>query len=170
MPEYNLDHGSPESARMFRALDAFTQGYIEAMFFTDAEHGTVRPDADSTLDDPNVWNFEKHSSLPGDVTFAELSPEALVACVSDCVSFQARNAPMLQVATELIPGSARFRYARGALDDRRLGQLFWYARCGYGISFEDDGDAACLFSLQKAAQAAGKVDSHLNDDGLIYLD
>jgi hypothetical protein len=34
MPEFILDHGSPEAAKQFKALDAFTQSYIEAMFFT----------------------------------------------------------------------------------------------------------------------------------------
>ena len=37
MPEFILDHGSAETAKQFAALDSFTQGYIEAMFFTDEE-------------------------------------------------------------------------------------------------------------------------------------
>lgn len=46
MPEFILDHGDAKSARRFKALDAFTQGYIEAMFFTsineeDLQHANV---------------------------------------------------------------------------------------------------------------------------------
>jgi hypothetical protein len=169
MPEFILDHGTPEAARQFQQLDSFTQGYIEAMFFTDAEPDTVRPDEDSDFDNPNVWNSDKHSSLPGDATVADLSPEALEACVAACISFQKQNAFFLDIAKQLEPGEEIFRYAKEELDDRRLGQLFWYARCGHGVSFLDDGNALCLQELQKAAQAVGNVDSYMGDDGLIYL-
>lgn len=172
MPEFILDHGSKESARKFASLDSFTQGYIEAMFFTDSEPGTVRPDEDSAADDPNVWNPDKHSSLPGDVTLADLAPEALARIVADCAAFQKANETLLAEASELVPGSEGLQYGRDVLDDGRLGQLFWYARNGHGVSFLDDGDAPCLRALQDACgfgTAFSTVDSYLGDDGLIYL-
>ena len=35
MPEFVLDLGAPEAAEAYNALDAFTQGYVEAMFFAE---------------------------------------------------------------------------------------------------------------------------------------
>jgi hypothetical protein len=171
MPEFILDHGSPDAAKQFRALDSFTQGYIEAMFFTDAEPGTVRPDPDDTSEyvDPCIWRPEVHSSLPGDVTFAELAPATLQRVVDDCARFQKEQAMFLRIARDLEPGEEIFRYAKEPLDDRRLGQLFWYARNGHGVAFTDDGSAIALEKLQEAAQASRPVDSYLGDDGLIYL-
>ena len=68
MPKFILDHGSPEAARNFNALDAFTQGYIEAMFFTDTGY-------------PENEDLE-HAS------FAELAPKTLARIVADCAKFR----------------------------------------------------------------------------------
>lgn len=173
MPEFILDHGTPDTARAFKALDGFTQGYIEAMFFTDCEHGTFRPDPnESAADIGRLWDPEKHSCLPGDVTVADIAPETLARIIADCAAFQQANADLLAEASELVPGSEGLRYGRNVLDGRRLGQLFWYARNGHGISFTDDGNASCLQSLQDACgwqTSFGTVDSYLGDDDLIHL-
>lgn len=78
MPKFILDHGSAEAARSFNALDAFTQGYIEAMFFTDTGTG----------DDEDLE----------DATVADLSPEALETIKADCAAFQAKAAALLEEA------------------------------------------------------------------------
>jgi hypothetical protein len=171
MPEFILDHGSPDGARAYRALDSFTQGYVQAMFFTDCEHGTVHGiDQDDTRE--CVWKPEEHSSLPGDVTFADLAPETLARIIKDCTAFQETNAALLEAAQGLPAGSPGLRYASIPLDDERLGMLFWYARNGHGVAFTDDVDAPCLEALQKACgwrTAFPEVNSELGDDGLIYL-
>lgn len=167
MPEFILDYGSPEGARAFRNLDSFTQGYIEAMFFTDCEHGSVRDPAANRQ--YRAWDPETDSSLPGDVAFSGLAPETLARIVADCAAFQETNETLLAEASELVPGEAGLKYAREALDDTRLGQLFWYARNGHGVAFTDDGNAPCLEALQRAARHVGQTDSYLGDDGLIYL-
>lgn len=67
MPEFILDLGSSETARDFNSLDSFTQGYIEAMFFTcGGELG----------DDLN------------DASFDELAPETLARVIADCAKFR----------------------------------------------------------------------------------
>lgn len=170
MPEFILDHGNQETAKAFAALDSFTQGYIEAMFFTDTEHNSVREAEPDSRD--RQWNPETDSNLPGDVSFADLAPETLARIIADCQRFQTAHAPLLEQAAELEPGSESFRYARNTLDDRRLGQLFWYARNGHGVAFTDDGNATCLHALQDACgfgTAFSTVDSCVGDDGLIYL-
>ena len=150
----------------FCDLDAFTQGYIEAMFFTECEPGT---DADSH--DP-----ETQSALHGECGFADLAPEALAHIIAQCAAFQADNATDLDAATGLEPGSDALRYARNTLDSERLGNLFWYARNGHGVTFHDDalplqhGGAACLYRLQDAARKAGEAWVYLGDDGRVYPD
>ena len=56
MPQFQLDQGGQDSAKRFTALDAFTQSYIEAVFFTEATADT-EIGANATLDDlsPEAW-------------------------------------------------------------------------------------------------------------------
>lgn len=161
MPEFILDPGTPESARVFGELDSFTQGYIKAMFFTDSEPGTTA----------ETWNPETQSSLPGDVGFADLAPEALQAIIADCKAFQETHAALLDQACELVPGEPDFRYAREPLSYERLGMLFWYAGRGHGVSFTDDGDARCLEALQVSCGFGTPFSDRwttFGDDGQVY--
>ncbi len=77
MAEFTLDRGTPESARTFEQLDTFTQAYIEAMFWTDANS-----DSDDCAD----------------ATFADMAPEALKSVIEDCAAFQTENAALLAAA------------------------------------------------------------------------
>jgi hypothetical protein len=70
MSEFILDHGTREAGQQFLALDEFTQGYIEAVFFTDTGTGD---DAENGLQD---------------ATFADLAPESLADIIADCAKFQ----------------------------------------------------------------------------------
>jgi hypothetical protein len=75
MPEFILDTGGCEQ---FATLDDFTQGYIEAMFFTETGTG----------DDEEL----EHA------TVAEFAPGELVRIAADCTEFQYDNAPELEQA------------------------------------------------------------------------
>jgi hypothetical protein len=77
MPQFILDHGTPEAACDFTKLDAFTRAYVEAMFFTDAN---------------------SDSEDLADATFAELAPEALKSITEDCSDFQTSFAELLERA------------------------------------------------------------------------
>lgn len=59
-------------------LDAFTQGYIEAMFFTDA----------SSADDGDLEN----------ATFADIAPQFLASIIADCQRFQTEALALLETA------------------------------------------------------------------------
>lgn len=78
MPEFILDKGSPQGARSFAALDSFTQGYVEALFFTDAS-------------DPDDGDL-------ADATVADLAPETIAKIVAECAAFQTANAELLAQA------------------------------------------------------------------------
>ena len=120
-------------------LDEFAQGYVEAMFFTNGDIGDeTRPDR---LNEMGV---------------SRLTRDAVETIEGHCIRFQGDNAAALRAAKELIPGAEGLEYAREDLDDRRLGQLFWFARQGHGVAFTDGGYADCLRDLQEAARAFGE--------------
>lgn len=69
--EFRLNAGTPAAARDFRALDTFTAGYVEAMFFTNTGTG----------DDEDLE----------DATVADLAPKTRAAIIADCERFQREN-------------------------------------------------------------------------------
>jgi hypothetical protein len=163
MPQFILDHGTQESAKAFRALDTFTQGYIEAMFFTDTERNSVREAEPDSRD--RQWNPETDSSLPGDVSVADLASETLTRIIADCEQFQTANAALLERAYTL--GEAQDCY-----DETTAGRDLWYTRNGHGCGFWDRGlgdVGQALTALCGHGTAFHGVDSYLGDDGLIYL-
>lgn len=78
MPEFILEHGTPSAAAKFNALDDFTRGYIEAMFFTNA----------SSPDDGDLST----------ATVADLAAETWNRIEKDCAAFQEANASLLAQA------------------------------------------------------------------------
>jgi hypothetical protein len=154
MAEFQLDGKHlPE----FRALDAFTQGYIVALFFTEHAPGTTTEEWQAT---------EEHAegSIPDDVGFADLAPEALERIKSDCERFQAEAAGLLLEAYE--SGGERLAYTQ-----ERAGHDFWLTRNGHGAGFwsrdwehnSDVGDR-----LTARCKVFSNVDVYLGDDGKVY--
>jgi len=152
MPEFVMI-GNREPA--FLALDDFTQGYIEALFFTDNAPGVTTEEWQATED-------HREGSFPGDAGFADLAPEALVAIVADCKRFQERHALVLAEA-----------YAREDYESEQAGRDFWYTRNGHGVGFWEreqlKGEVDLGESLTLTANAYRETDSYLGDDGKVYL-
>lgn len=141
MPEFILDHGDVAASRVFDGLDEFTQGYIEAMFFTNTGTG----------DDEE--NGLEHA------TFAELAPAPFARIVADCQLFQTANAADLELACS------------GDYDMAHAGRDYWYSSQGHGCGFWDGDikDEALGERLTKAA-GRREFYMYRGDDGLIYLD
>ena len=78
MPEYHIDTSLDRDR--WNCLDAFTQGYIEAAFFTEY----------------NADNAELE-----DARFNELSQTALATIVAECQEFQEANKALLLRAYEI---------------------------------------------------------------------
>lgn len=142
MPEFILDMGSAEGAATFNRLDAFTQGYIEAAFFTETGTGD---DAERDLE---------HA------TIAELAPDALATIVADCAAWQAANAALLEEA-----------YARGYTPEQ-AGQDLWYTSNGHGVGFWDRAalDAGSLGNRLSDACRGGESHLYRGDDGLVHIE
>lgn len=144
MPEFILDHGTPEAAKRYGALDAFTQGYIEAMFFTETT--------------------DSGDECAG-ATVADLSEDAWTAIEKDCKAFQELAAASLQLA---------YDYAPGEYDETRAGHDFWYTRNGHGTGywdrgFGDLGADTVGGRLSKDTETCGVTDLYKGDDGRLYL-
>lgn len=162
MPQFEMNGAEAP----VRALDSFTQGYIEALFWTETEPGTIRQDdVDESEADPAIrhlrfWNPEIDSSLPGDVGFSDLAPETLQAIIGDCRDFQESNADNLELA--YLSESVNY-------DESRAGHDFWLTRNGHGAGFWDRGLGTVGDQLTKMAKPYGSSDAYLGDDGRIYV-
>lgn len=130
-------YGYPSSrvAHPYHALTEFAQGYVEAMFFTNGDTGN-----------------DKRENHLNELGTGRLTRAAVENIAKDCAAFYETNEEDLESAAALVPGAEGFNYGKRELTDQRLGNLFWYARQGHGVGFTDDGDAACLDNLQRAAR------------------
>lgn len=167
MPQFQME-GSLEPD--FQALDEFTQGYIEALFFTETEPGTT----ERVQSFGRVWNHETDSSLPGDVGFGEFAPDALAKIIADCKAYQEANAALLERAYQLTADGL-------AYSPERAGHDFWLTRNGHGAGFwsreftNDDGESDRDIGDELAAtcghrgKAFGEVWATFGDDGKVYV-
>lgn len=120
MPQFEMPLG--ESAEAFDGLDAFTQGYVEAIYWTECNS-----------DNPELE----------DATMTDLAPEALAAIVADCAAFQADCAVSLQEA---------YAHETVAYDEHRAGVDYWLTRNGHGAGFWDRGLGAIGDRLSDACR------------------
>lgn len=193
MPEFILNHGSTETAKQFAALDSFTQGYIEALFFTEEEQLCEESGREMPTVAVNLETMESRFVGGDSPGFGDLAADTLARIVFDCEQFQTANAALLEEA-----------YDRD-YDAAQAGRDFWYTRNGHGVGYwdrkelEPDSDeyealtaemvaaesldawSAALAKrkviqaeslgerLSTAARAFRSVDSYVGDDGLIYL-
>lgn len=142
-------------------LSWFAQGYVEAIFFTECEHGSNR-DGDGA----RKWNPETDSSLPDDVAFSDLAPVALLAILNDCRAFEGSDAWRMWLAADAAGGED----VESAPDETQAGRDFWYTRNGHGCGFWDgDWPEPYASALDRAAKFFREVDPYLGDDGLVYL-
>lgn len=197
MPEFILEIGSAEHARSFNALDGFTRGYIEALFFTDEE--SLCEDSDGEREMPsvvfNMATMESRFDGGNSFGFADLAAETVAAIVKDCEAFQRVNSALLESA-----------YQRN-YDAEQAGRDFWFTRNGHGVGYWDRDQLATDDSdlyesltaemvdaghntprwhaalkrrdalkaeslgekLSKAAKAFSGRDSYAGDDGKVYL-
>lgn len=166
MPEFCMN-GRNDA---FTALDAFTQGYIEAMFFTES--------AGSQFTKAN-WNTPKtqeaiaegtsDGNLPNDAGFSDLSPKSLKEIKADCRLFQRVHKRLLMQA-----------YERAGYSEERAGHDFWLTRNGHGAGFWDRDELkadnlgrrladACGWESRNSAVPFGEVDPCFGDDGKVYV-
>lgn len=174
MPEFILDtagsvllgstsEGEPKPVG-WGYLDSFTQGYAEALFFTEQENLALEAcgNGKALADDPEP-------------AFKDLAPEALAAIIRDCAAFRAT--PQWQALLEAL-GNEELgdleedlaAMAENGVPDTTAGRDFWYTRNGHGSGFWDgDWPEPYATTLTEAAEAFGEVDVYMGDDGKVHL-
>ena len=155
MAEYILDTSGAE--KEFTALDAFTQAYIEALFWTEEAPGVSTEEWNATED-------HAEGSIPGDVGFADLAPESLAAIIADCAKFQADNAADLALAYD-----GHFHRNGAAYDESSAGHDYLLTRNGHGAGFWDRDLGEIGDRLTAACRRVRGVDVYLGDDGKVYV-
>ena len=150
-------HGGTVAVR-WNGLDLFTQGYIEALFFTESSFAYTSDEwhSDECLEAQTQGTAD--GSIPGDVGFSDLSPGALDTIVTDCADFQRDNAETLARA---------YDHASG-YDETRAGADYWYTRNGHGVGFWDRDLGEIGDALTTAAQYS-EVNVSFETDGKIHL-
>lgn len=166
MPEFQM-RTEGVVGRTWHSLDAFTQGYVEALFFTEEEPGSTREQrvaADGNVR-PEWADGEReghHKDMPGDYGFGDIAPETLDRIIADCKRFQEAHATVLQEA-----------YERDDYSDEQAGRDFWFTRNGHGVGFWDrdqlKGHVDLGESLTVASKSYSSVDAYIGDDGKVYL-
>lgn len=157
-------------APTYQSLDDFTQGYIEALFFTEAEPGTSRNErADENGNVYPEWESRasegKQKDMPGDYGFDDLTPETLVEIIADCKKFQNINHDLLWKAYDMdLPNSS--------YTEECAGRDFWFNRNGHGVGFWDRGLGDVGEALSNACgwqTEFSETDAYLGDDEKVYL-
>lgn len=204
MPQFQLDTAGTVEARAtiatpnptdypqglaFGDLDAFTQGYIEALFFTEEERLCEESDGARNMPDVafNTATMESHFVGCDSFGFSDLAPDALASIIADCEAFQRDHAALLAEA-----------YTRD-YDAEQAGRDYWFTRNGHGVGFwdrdalEPQGEewdalqrpldtwspAESATHAKLKAESLGErlsgacrhdsVDAYLGDDGKVYL-
>ncbi len=124
MPEFILDKEGTVNGVDFEDFDAFVQGYIEAMFFTNQSYIPMceffEPENQELIE-----QGQADGELPNDAGFSDLHPDALNCIHTDCRAFQQDARVLLSQA-----------YARD-YDATQAGRDFWFTRNGHGVGFWD---------------------------------
>lgn len=184
MPEFILDYGSREGMETFKSLDSFTQGYIEALFFTahgdDWESAAKRNGWKETANGwrdthlatrwtaPSARSVCEHFGYEPDVddspdwSFSDLAPETLAAIIADCDKFKASIRKSWIAFRRNNPD-----FPRG---ETEFGRDFLYTRNGHGCGFWDgDWPEGQGEHWTRAARAFPSTDLYMGDDGKLYL-
>lgn len=155
MPQFVLDTDGqvasdaapfdPTARLSWDDLDAFTQGYIECIFFTEGSPAFMAHEWESDECKEAQEQGTADGTIPGDVGFASLSPRALASCIKDCADFQRENAALLAqayghgfparvIGDGTLPDSHRPAWE---YDEAAAGRDFLYTRNGHGVGFWD---------------------------------
>ena len=147
----------------FESLDAFTRGYIEAVFFTEEE--SLCEESGRTMPAVAIGRETMESRFVGGGSpgFEDLAPETLESIIADCAAFQQRMRRTLTLAS-------RFSYEGYAMD--QAGRDFWFTRNGHGVGFWDRGLGTTGAALSKACGYGTDFPqrhAYIGDDGKVYL-
>lgn len=123
MPEFVLNTEGA-TAENWHSLDSFTQGFIEAAFFSDSScYSSSEFFGDEAQE--RVREGQADGSVPNDSGPAEIDAESLAKIKAFCADFQARAAAVLSEA-----------YERD-YDETQGGRDLYFTYAGHGVGYWD---------------------------------
>ena len=122
-----------------RNSDKFTQGYVEAMFFTDT-------------------GYQENGDLEN-ADISELSPELVTQIEKDCTEFNLKADAWLHKA---------YLHDKMDYTMEQAGHDFWLTRNHHGAGFWDRGLGVAGEKLTEIAHSFGEVCIYRGDDGQIH--
>lgn len=125
MPEFITDTAGTVNGVSFDDLCTFTQGYVEAMFWTSCCTGIAMTEWAEPENVEDVEEGRADGSIPTDSGWGDLHPKSGEAIQLDCFNFEAQAGDLLREA-----------YKRG-YDAAQAGHDFWLTRNGHGTGFWD---------------------------------
>lgn len=127
---------------VMKGLDDFTEGFIDAMFFTESAQG-----------DPD-------GNIPDDLGYNDIAPSLLAKIKADCNTFQSEN------SEHIARDNCHYRKCS---EDTYAGHDFWLTRNGHGCGFWDgDWTEPAATALTTSAKGYGELSVYVGDDKLIY--
>jgi hypothetical protein len=126
MPQYQLDTSGEVAATDWRDLDEFTQAFIEAAFWTSECPGVDSEEFETEEHQEAMREGCADGTIPGDVGFDDLTPEALASITALCRAFQAEAGDLLAEA-----------YGRADYSPAQAGHDYWLTYNGHGTGFWD---------------------------------
>lgn len=164
MPEFVMEGISDAE---FVALDDFTRGYIQALFFTNCDTNVSIKKWKTKAHQKRLHEGQRDGELPSECGHQHLHPKALESIKTACRMFQEQNAEALAIVCEA--GEKNLAYTM-----ERAGMDFWYTRCGHGVGFWDrdwDSDAAskAAAKLTKACKRWGDCSPYFGDDDKVHV-
>lgn len=160
MPEFILDRDGDVSGLTYDELDAFTRGYIEAMFFTESSPAYMSHEWEGEECQHAVTEGQADGNIPGDVGFADLDLVSLANIIVDCSDFQRANRDLLAQA-----------YTRADYDEMAAGRDFWYTRNGHGVGYWDRKQLEADGLGDKLSDACKRTECNLfYQDGKVYVE
>lgn len=140
MQERDPDFGIPD----VNDLDGFTQGYLEAMWFTEEDR------IKEELDESGLGEEAKEEILNDQ----PIDQESMWSIIGDCKAFQRDNAELLEQAG----------------DAEQNGRDFWFTRNGHGVGFWDRGYPGNIgTALSDASKVYGESFLYVGDDGKLHI-
>lgn len=145
MPEFIADTNGTVSGKDWNDLDSFTQGYIEAVLFTNVASGISMVEWNDPENQEAIREGQADGDIPEDSGFGDIYPDSLATAMEECAEFQAKAADLLAeayghtfpartIGDGSLPDSHRPAYD---YDEAGAGRDFWFTRCGHGVGFWD---------------------------------
>ncbi len=125
MPEFIADTTGTVHGLEWDQLAAFTQGYVEALLFTETIDSVSMVEWTDPENQDDIQEGRVSGTIPGDSGWGDIHPDTFDQIQRDCMEFERQAFDLLIEAHKL------------GYDRELAGRDFWFTRNGHGVGFWD---------------------------------